>query len=72
MTNEPVKRLRRWAKETTKVSGPPNSSQTPNTTADEFPKHVLNRSDSSLSADTPKERMGMSFFASFLVFCFSV
>ncbi|XP_068636676.1 actin cytoskeleton-regulatory complex protein PAN1 [Aristolochia californica] len=58
VNNDPVKRQRRWSSETSKISESPNSSQTPSSTPrDIFPKRTFNRSDSTNSRDTPKERV---------------
>lgn len=60
--SEPLKRQRRWNSETIKVPEPQTSNLTPSSTpkdAFQFPsRRPFTRSDSTLSGDSPKERVG--------------
>lgn len=62
VNNEPLKRQRRWNSETIKVPEPQTSNLTPSSTPkDAFqstPRRALTRSDSTISGDAPKERVG--------------
>lgn len=65
--NEPQKRQRRWNTEGLKVPEPQSSNLTPVTPKDNFlsgaPKRNFSRSDSTVSEDAKKERVGeLSFF----------
>lgn len=60
--HEPQKRQRRWNSESLKVPEPQNSNITPTTPKDNFqsgvPKRNFSRSDSTVSEDATKERVG--------------
>lgn len=60
--SEPSKRQRRWNSETIKVPEPQTTNLTPlSTPKDSFqytPRRAFTRSDSTVSGDSPKERIG--------------
>lgn len=60
--SEPQKRQRRWNSESLKVPEPQSSNITPITPKDNFqsgaPKRNFSRSDSTVSEDATKERVG--------------